>query len=137
MGYPCTIYSWPTPAIKGRSSLQKGRSLSTADQHQLKRWERSYSTAGQHQLLRGEQKKLRPAQPPLDLVYSWSTPALQGRTCATPPLPFYHLERTPMLYLPPVWGENLFYSWSTPAQKGRSLSTADQHQLKRGDPHQL
>ena len=115
MGYPCTIYSWPTPAIKGRSSLQKGRSLSTADQHQLKRWERSYSTAGQHQLLRGEQKKLRPAQPP------------------TPPphFPFYHLERTPMLYLPPVWGENLFYSWSTPAQKGRYLSTDYQHQLKR------
>jgi hypothetical protein len=55
------VYSWPTPAIKGRSSLQKGRSLSTADQHQLKGWERSYSTAGQHQLLRGEQKKLRPA----------------------------------------------------------------------------
>jgi len=57
------VYSWPTPAIKGRSSLQKGR------------------------------------------FYSWSTPALKGRTkktkaCATPPpLPFYHLERTPMLYL--------------------------------------
>ena len=160
MGYPCTIYSWPTPAIKGRSSLQKGRSLSTADQHQLKRWERSYSTAGQHQLLRGEQKKLRPAQPPTppppishfttwkeplcytcppcegrtfstagqhqlrkggpclqlintslkgeiltsskrDLVYSWSTPALQGRTCATPPPPSHFT----------TWKEPLCYTW--------------------------
>jgi hypothetical protein len=48
-------------------------------------------------------------------VYSWPTPALKVRE-----IPFYHLERTPMLYLPPC--------------KGRTFSTAGQHQLKKGDP---
>ena len=120
----------------------KGRTFSTAGQHQLKKGDpclqlqgRTYSTAGQHQLkgislsASGQHQLLR-GDPCLQLVntsskwdihvyswptpalkvreilfYSWSTQALKGRTkntkgCATPPpFPFYHLERTPMLYL--------------------------------------
>jgi hypothetical protein len=118
------FYSWPTPALKGRTKKTKACPTPNPPPpiSHFTTWKeplcytcppcegRTFSTAGQHQLRKGgpclqlintSLKGEILTSSKRDLVYSWSTPALQGRTCATPPppLPFYHLERTPMLYL--------------------------------------
>jgi len=123
------------PRVRGEPFLQlvntsstttalQGRTYSTAGQHQLKGT--SLSASGQHQLLRGDPcLQLVNTSSKWDIhVYSWPTPALKVRE-----IPFYHLERTPMLYLPPCKGR----TFSTAGQhqlKGRTYSTAGQHQLK-------
>ena len=69
---------------------------------------RTFSTAGQHQLRKGgpclqlintSLKGEILTSSKRDLVYSWSTPALQGRTCATPPPPSHFTTwKEPLCY---------------------------------------
>ena len=115
------FYSWPTPALKGRTKKTKAGPTPNPPPpiSHFTTWKeplcytcppcegRTFSTAGQHQLRKGgpclqlintSLKGEILTSSKRDLVYSWSTPALKVR-------------------------EILFYSWSTPALKGRTKKT--------------
>ena len=113
------FYSWSTQALKGRTKNTKGCATPPPLSH-FTTWKeplcytcppcegRTFSTAGQHQLRKGDPclqlintslKGEILTSSKRDLVYSWSTPALQGRTCATPPPPSHFTTwKEPLCY---------------------------------------